>query len=181
MDGCMPDTELMQDLMFEEVCLSMQATDIIRKSRHLFRLHNLRTSQDAAPPRKTVKRAAQALSPVDIEDMRRKILWELEQERIYTNEDLTVSAFAHALGIEPYQLSRFLNIHLRTTFTNLVNSYRVLEARDLLTGNSSGSILDIAFSSGFNSKASFNRIFKQRTGMTPSEYRMKSMPGRLAS
>ncbi|HNY64253.1 MAG TPA: AraC family transcriptional regulator [Deltaproteobacteria bacterium] len=176
MEDRMQDTDREQDLMFEEICLSMQATDIIRKSRHLLRLHRLRTSGDQAPPRPEAKRARQELSPVQAEDMRRRVLWVLEQERMFLNEDLSLASFAHAMGIEPYQLSRFLNTCLHTTFTRLVNSCRVREAQDMLAKGGM-TVLAIAFASGFNSKASFNRIFKRHTGKTPTEYRMKAGRG----
>jgi AraC-like DNA-binding protein len=55
----------------------------------------------------------------------------------------------------------------------LINSYRVNEAKALLINEPQDTILDIAYAAGFNSKASFNRIFKKVTGMTPSEYRLK--------
>jgi AraC-like DNA-binding protein len=62
-------------------------------------------------------------------------------------------------------------LQLDTTFHNLVNSYRVNNAATRLISYPESSILDIAFASGFNSKASFNRLFKKTTGSTPKQYR----------
>jgi AraC-like DNA-binding protein len=58
-------------------------------------------------------------------------------------------------------------------FFDLVNGYRVREVQQRLEDEESRqfTILAIAFDAGFNSKTSFNTIFKKHTGMTPSEYR----------
>lgn len=156
----------------EVLDLSLQATSIIRKSNLLLRMHHVMTHPEAPPC--PVKKETQVLSSIDADDLKERIFLKLNHEQVYLTEELTIAAFAHELGIEPHQLSRFINVHLNTTYTDLINSYRVHEAKALLVNNSEDSILDIAFSSGFNSKASFNRIFKKMAGMTPSEYRLSS-------
>jgi AraC-like DNA-binding protein len=57
-------------------------------------------------------------------------------------------------------------------FYNLVNEYRIKEVKDRLKSDKYKrlTILAIAYDSGFNSKSSFNTIFKEKTGQTPSEY-----------
>lgn len=56
------------------------------------------------------------------------------------------------------------------TFTKLVNEYRVVHATKLLQENQS-SITDICFECGFNNFSHFNRLFKEFTGKSASQYR----------
>jgi len=116
---------------------------------------------------------------IDSQALETRITNKLEGERAYLHEAISLAIFAHELDLEPHNLSRFLNMHLQTTFTQLINSYRVNAAKTLLTSHPGDTILAVAFSSGFNSKASFNRIFKRSTGMTPSEYRLKMKGGNV--
>jgi AraC-like DNA-binding protein len=64
-------------------------------------------------------------------------------------------------------------------FYNLVNDYRVEEVKRRLEDPQYKhlTILAIAYDSGFNAKSSFNTIFKEKTGSTPSEY-LKSVHAR---
>jgi len=65
-----------------------------------------------------------------------------------------------------------INEHMGMNFYNLVNEYRVNEVKERMKSEDMKqlTILAIAFDSGFNSKSSFNTIFKEKTGRTPSEY-----------
>ncbi|HQI01516.1 MAG TPA: helix-turn-helix domain-containing protein [Deltaproteobacteria bacterium] len=161
----------------EELALSRQATGMIRKSNLLLRMHHFMTHPEASSNPAPAKRELQILSSIDAGELKSEIFRKLGNEQVYLTGELTIASFAHELGIEPHQLSRFLNLHLNTTYTDLINSYRVHEAKALLRDKPGDSILDIAFSSGFSSKASFNRIFKKMAGMTPSEYRLKYKAG----
>jgi AraC-like DNA-binding protein len=165
-----PILDIEETFLMEELALSMRASDIIKKSHLLNRLQYFR--DEPAPP--SHKKIGQWMpSNLDSQTLRGHIVRKLEDERVFLNEDLSLASFAHELALEPHQLSRFLNILLRTTFTRLINSYRVNEAKALLIDKPGLTILDIAFSAGFNSKASFNRVFKKATGITPSAYRLK--------
>ena len=61
-------------------------------------------------------------------------------------------------------------------FFTFINEYRVKEVISRFEDpkNDNFTILAIAFDSGFNSKTTFNTIFKNLTGITPSEYREKN-------
>ncbi|HPI91545.1 MAG TPA: helix-turn-helix domain-containing protein [Deltaproteobacteria bacterium] len=166
-------SDIEQTFLLEEFELSLRATDMIRRTRQLHRLYSHRYEPGAPPDepcRKAEPKIPASIAPHELEG---RIARKLREERVYLDEELTLAAMAHALDLQPHQLSRFLNIRLRMSFTMLVNSYRVEEAKVLLKEEPEDTILDIAFASGFNSKASFNRVFKRATGMTPSEYRMK--------
>jgi transcriptional regulator GlxA family with amidase domain len=167
----------------EEVALSNVATDMVRLHKRLMQLHY---GQDKRETRKrsrqkNKKRDLSIPSSIDAAGLESRLKHVLEDEHIFLRDELTLANLAHEIGIEPHHLSRFLNIHLHTTFHDLVNSYRVNETKAMLVNNPDTSILEIAFATGFNSKASFNRIFKKMTGSTPKQFRSKTInagPGR---
>lgn len=96
------------------------------------------------------------------------------EHKPWLNPKLSLYDLANELSITSHQLSSLLNDYLKTNFYDYINHYRIEEVKKRLK-NKSGqfTILAIALECGFNSKASFNRIFKQKIGYTPSEF-MKS-------
>jgi AraC-like DNA-binding protein len=97
----------------------------------------------------------------------------MEDEKIYRQFELKLDEVAAMLLITPHQLSEFINDYVGMNFSNYVNNYRIDEAKQLLADSPDHSVLSIGLEVGFGSKPSFNTIFKQKTGMTPSEYRKK--------
>lgn len=102
----------------------------------------------------------------------RRIISMFESQKIHTDINLTLSLMANNLSISERQLSKILRQELNTSFTDLLNTYRVAEVKKALINpqNRHLTIFGIARECGFNSKASFNRIFKNHTGLTPSEF-----------
>lgn len=103
-----------------------------------------------------------------------KLLEYMKQEKPYLDSELTIGALASALSIPDRELSQVINEKINKHFCDFVNQYRVEEAKKLLEKSLSRrkmSILGIAFDVGFNSKSSFNTVFKRNTGLTPSQYR----------
>jgi AraC-like DNA-binding protein len=111
---------------------------------------------------------------VDNEDElinRLKIL--MEERKIFTDSDLKLAGLAGELHLTPHQLSRFINEKISKSFNDFVNGYRVNEFINRINDPdySSYSVYGIAMDVGFNSKSSFNSIFKKFTGKTPSEFK----------
>lgn len=102
-----------------------------------------------------------------------KVLNFMRSEKPFTDGDLTVQKLAQRLSIPAHHLSQTLNERLGQTFSDFVNSYRVEEAKQKLLDPALKhlSVLGIAEEVGFNSKSSFNAVFKKHTNMTPSEFR----------
>ena len=100
----------------------------------------------------------------------------MEEKKIFTNAGLKLSELARALELTPHQLSRLINEKVSKSFNDMVNEYRVEEFIRRINDPKykSYSVYGIAMDVGFNSKSSFNSIFKKITGKTPSEY--KSQP-----
>ena len=71
--------------------------------------------------------------------------------------------------------SQIINENLNKNFFDFVNDYRINEVKKCLSDSkfSHYTLLAIAYECGFNSKSSFNSLFKIKTGLTPSEYQKK--------
>jgi len=96
-------------------------------------------------------------------------------KKMYLNEKLAVKDVAMEMGLTNQQLSYLINRQLGISYTDFVNTYRVMEVqKNLQEGKHQlKTLLGLALASGFNSKASFNRIFKNHTGDSPSSYLKK--------
>lgn len=94
-------------------------------------------------------------------------------QKPWLNSELTIQDLASMLHVSSSEISTFLNKELGMNFFNYINGYRLEEAKQRLMSPlcQQHTLLAIAFDSGFNSKSSFNSLFKKHTGMTPSEYR----------
>ena len=98
----------------------------------------------------------------------------LEDQKVYLEPDIKVSDIAQRLRTAQYKVTRCITGQLAfTNFNQMINTYRIDEAKRLLAdpGCSDRSVLSIAMDSGFGSIGPFNRAFKQRTSMTPLEFR----------
>ena len=93
-------------------------------------------------------------------------------ERLYLNPSLKVNILAEHMEISEKQLSLLLNQHIGKSFNDYINEYRVQAAKQKLTDGtcSKFTIASIGLDCGFNSLATFQRCFKQFTGLTPSQF-----------
>ena len=106
------------------------------------------------------------------EDIKHKLLKALEQDQIFLNPTLNAKDLARKLSVSQANLSYVVNHLLKRNFRDLINEYRLKEVKKKLNHSdfSHLSILSIALECGFNSEASFYRIFKKQTGVSPKEY-----------
>jgi AraC-like DNA-binding protein len=111
-------------------------------------------------------------------DDMRKLEQHLEQERSFLDPELTARRLAENLGVTENRLSAVLNDGMQTSFYDLVAGYRLAEfdrlARD--ADNRGRSVLELAYAAGFNSKASFYRLFRRSHGTTPTAFLKEVMP-----
>ncbi|MFH0841930.1 MAG: AraC family transcriptional regulator [Bacteroidota bacterium] len=105
-----------------------------------------------------------------------KLISFMENERPYLDRDLSIQDLAEKTGIPRHHITQVLNEVYGRNFFTFINEYRVKEVISRFGDrkNNNFTILAIAYDAGFNSKTTFNTIFKSQTGMTPSEYREKS-------
>lgn len=109
----------------------------------------------------------------EITKLSKSLMDVMKLDKMYLNPDLTLGILAESIGITDKKLSTLFNTYLETTFCDYVNSFRINEVKRSLgcIENSKYTLLAIALDCGFNSKASFNRVFKKETGFSPSQYR----------
>jgi AraC-like DNA-binding protein len=110
---------------------------------------------------------------VDSEKEILELIRYMEDEKPYLNPELNIGDLANSIGVHSHQLSKLINNQLGKNFFEFVNDFRVQEFKRNVTDpkNRHISILGVAMDSGFNSKATFNRIFKNSTGQTPSQFK----------
>jgi len=109
--------------------------------------------------------------PSELLPWRAKLLAFMEAERPWLEPELTLGELAQHLQAHPALLSKVINQGCGQNFNDFINSYRVLEARRKLADPRFAhySLVGVALESGFNSKSTFNRVFKKLTGQAPGE------------
>jgi AraC-like DNA-binding protein len=115
------------------------------------------------------------LKDSDAEKYLNKLLKYMETKRPYLDVDLTIQDVAESLNIPRHYLTQVINEKLNKNFYQFINEYRVEEVKNLLKDKDyqKYTMTAIAYEAGFNSKSSFNNVFKEITGMTPSQYKEK--------
>ena len=105
-----------------------------------------------------------------------QLLLYMDEEAPYLDGKLSLKQVALKLDITTNYLSQVINENLQKNFFDFVNEYRVKVFKEKMNDqeNKQFTLLSIAYDCGFNSKSSFNSIFKKFTGLTPTEYQKAS-------
>lgn len=96
------------------------------------------------------------------------------EERWYRDDALTLARLAVLLGTNTTYLSRALNDGLGLGFSDFINGLRCDDVVDAIAAGSTRPLLELAHDAGFASKASFNRSFRGRYGVSPRAMRSAS-------
>ena len=123
------------------------------------------TGSQSTLPAATIQQAISLLKKVMAED------------KLYLNPNLNLNILAQYTGISQKIISAVLNQHLHKSFNEFVNEYRVETFKEKIQQPEMErlTIAGVAFECGFNSQATFQRTFKEFTGMSPSEYRRSAL------
>jgi AraC-like DNA-binding protein len=102
-----------------------------------------------------------------------KIIKEMDLKKYYTNNLASLSGFSKQLNESPHHVSQVINEKLNKNFFELLATYRVEYAKDLIRKDKKMklTIEELTEMVGYNSKSSFNIAFKKYTSKTPSEFR----------
>ena len=145
------------------------------KQENIF-INNLQTINPAAGENeKAGKYKNSGLKNETVTELYNKLLKTMATKKPYLDPKLSLAGLAQLLDISPNQLSQIINQKAQVNFHDFVNNYRVEEFIERATLNKNFSLLALALDSGFNSKSSFNTIFKKQKGVTPSQYLSKQV------
>ncbi|WP_299207591.1 helix-turn-helix domain-containing protein [uncultured Dokdonia sp.] len=133
----------------------------------------LSKTQDILPKIEVSKYKNSNLSLPLIEEYKSSLITAMEDDKLYLNGKLSIHDVSEKLHIPRQYISEVLNIHMNTNFQDFINTYRVEEFVQRLKNdqNNHFTLLAIATDVGFNSKSSFNAIFKKFKGLTPTQFK----------
>ncbi len=106
----------------------------------------------------------------------------MENKKPYLDPDLNLVELSKKLNISRASLSEIINDGFGLNFNDFINQYRVNAVKKMLVDGKHQqlSLLGIAYECGFNSKATFNRVFKKLTRTSPTEH-LKNIPNQSFS
>lgn len=116
---------------------------------------------------------SRSLDPIKMKEYKKNIVGQLESQKHYLDPKFSISDLSVELDLSVQLVSQVINQGMQTNFNELINTYRVEEAVQLLRSESTKhlTIEAIAESAGFNSTSSFNDNFKRLKGKPPKYYR----------
>jgi AraC-like DNA-binding protein len=126
-------------------------------------------------PFSSPKYVSSLLDENEKQSIKEKVIQCMLKNKPHLDPDLSLDQLANQLQIKPRLLSQVINESLKKNFFDFVNHYRIEEAKHIFDHPEDPKItvLEVLYQVGFNSKSSFNTIFKKETGLTPSEYRQQ--------
>jgi AraC-like DNA-binding protein len=105
--------------------------------------------------------------------IREKVEEVMRSQRPFLDPDLSLDQLAQTVNTTPKKLSHCINEEFGQNFFDYINSARIIEAQRIFreAKDPGITVLEVMYQCGFNSKSSFNTIFKQKTGLTPSAFK----------
>jgi AraC-like DNA-binding protein len=146
------------------VVLTITYVLMLRNPEFIFELREV-LSKTATKYRKS------RIKNMDVDDFRKRLYEMLEVRKIYHDPELTLAGFAAMLSVKTHVLSEFLNKIEQKKYHELLNEYRVKEAKSLLLDEKDEAVYSIGYRVGFPSRSSFNSAFSKFTGCSPTSYR----------
>lgn len=121
----------------------------------------------------TARQKPSSLLPDDAIHLKNKILDHIINNEPHKDHNITLGKFAGSISLTPHVVSRVINEQFSCNFNDLINSYRVEEAKKMLgdAAMKNFTVASIAYDCGFNTLSAFNAAFKKFTGLTPSGFR----------
>lgn len=165
--GIIDYTPLINLQILVMTCLVFYVAYISYVQPEIFKGHIVLTN-----PANIFKYKKSGLTPSYSLELKEELLALFHREKIYKQNDISLDTLSKMLGTTRHSTSQVINEHFKMNFFELINSYRIKEAIDILKNDVHGNlhIIDIAYEVGYNNKVTFNKAFKKETSLTPTEY-----------
>ncbi|MDF9831507.1 helix-turn-helix transcriptional regulator [Parabacteroides sp. PF5-6] len=134
-------------------------------------------SRSFSPDQESAEDYAGKENRQEMQALRDRLIELLEKEELFREPNLRITDLASRLGSNRTYTSRVINQELNTTFSTLINNYRVEYSKQLLSNSAASQLTlqQIAENAGFASDSSFYRIFREATGESPKNWYRKSI------
>ena len=129
-------------------------------------------SRNSIPTRSTTKSIGSELPDETVTQVTQCLLDAMKTKCLFLDPELTVEKVGQHTHLAPRLISAVLNQYLHKNFNGFINEYRVEEVKRRINnpGYEHLTLTGIALECGFNSQATFQRAFRQQTGMSPGEF-----------
>lgn len=113
------------------------------------------------------------LQDQEYEEILLAINQQLIKNELFVKPDLNLKVLASTIGYSSSKVSFVINDHYKNNISDIINSFRVEKAKQLLLNkvDAEKTIIEIAYEVGFNSKATFNRAFSKFVEVSPTEFK----------
>lgn len=100
-----------------------------------------------------------------------------DEEKVYKDSTICLETLSEKLNTTRHNTSQVINEHFQMSFHELINRYRIREAKEILNKDVQRNlnIIDVAYEVGYNNKVTFNKAFKKDTQLTPSQYQRMAL------
>lgn len=140
----------------------------------VFSAYVVRQSFVSAPMQKvTPKRQITEAQDQKLRDLFRQLEAHMHSQQPYLEPNLTLNKLAEQVQLSANQLSQVINTQAGGNFHDYINQFRIDKIKKALT-ESNEQVIVLAYNHGFNSKSTFNDVFKKFTGLTPTQYRKQT-------
>lgn len=95
----------------------------------------------------------------------------IKTDNLYLDPNLSIKTLLPLLGTNERYLRDAVREQTGATFLDYLNDLRLTHSRQLLEDAEKYTIEAIATESGFNSRSTFHRVFRDKYGLAPDEYR----------
>lgn len=113
------------------------------------------------------------LTDKEATEVQSKILQTLKDDELYLDPELSLDHLSEKIGAGKRKVSQVINERMGKSFFDLINTYRIDKAKQIFKESKDPklTVLEVLYEVGFNSKSSFNTQFKNKTSLTPSEFK----------
>jgi len=132
--------------------------------------HQLYANVELNEKRSKVVSTPKKVNEEEFQELYLRLQAYMSDKKPYLDEDLSLSGLAEQLGVKPNKLSNILKSQAKVNFYTYINGFRIEQIKKELVSTKEQVII-IAYNNGFKSKSTFNKVFKDFTGVSPTAYR----------
>jgi AraC-like DNA-binding protein len=132
---------------------------------------SLLAESDEPVVREVIKYKNYQLDEMDLDQVCALISRHLDLAKPYKNPDYSLDALSKELAVPKLKLTQALNLKLGKNFYQVINAARAAEARLLLQKEKGDDLLGVGLESGFKSKSTFYKYFKEEFGLSPGDFK----------